>query len=765
MNSIGFGLERIAWPALKWPRATAVVVGLILVVAAYGATRLSFDEDLRNTFASQSEEYAFYTRSAAEFVDPENESILLVEGERLGEPEVLQKLLDFQFELQLTDGVDSVYSLFALREAPNEAGDAPLIVRDPSAGLTPQLIERIRTHPVLGAKLLSEDATAMAFVVTPTERKAPLSVARDLNPRIEALAASVLAGTDLTVSVTGYPAIRIAIVDLLKRDQIVLNGIGALIGFVMSLIAFRSAVGATVTAVPAIVAGLAVLGGMGFFGANITVMSNVIPALVMILGYADGMHLSHAWRKHRAEGKSPLEAEWAAQMEVGPAVILTALTVSVAFAALAISDIALVRGFAIAGAIAMLVGAPMVLIGHALGVLALGRYWGAGRTTEDLLERAEGPAARLGQFVVAHARPIALVSVGIFVVFAAMYLAVPPEHSVREHLPTGNEANAALGRYDAGFGGAFPVQIVVPNTANTPITDPERLAAIGAVHDAAAGVEGAHTPLSIWSLYQWLGGPDDPEATARLSRVLDQMPPQTRSRFVGSRSGAALVTVSVMEAQTHELEAIFSGLEDATRAVAGDGVRLTGVTVVTNREASVMIGNLNWSLITAIFADILLIVLAFRNVPIGLVSVLANTLPLVATGALLYVTGWGMQFTTVIALTIAFGIAVDDTIHYLNRFMMLSDRSSPLDHRLIGTSREIGPVLFGTTIIILAGLSTTYFSGLPTVTLFGIIAGITLIVAMIGDLVVLPAVIASYGRRWFEDKPIVVRTEETEITA
>jgi predicted RND superfamily exporter protein len=168
---------------------------------------------------------------------------------------------------------------------------------------------------------------------------------------------------------------------------------------------------------------------------------------------------------------------------------------------------------------------------------------------------------------------------------------------------------------------------------------------------------------------------------------------------------------------------------------------------------------------TAIVADIFLIILAFRNIPIGAVSVLANTLPLAATGALLYVTGWGMQFTTVIALTVAFGIAVDDTIHYLNRFMMLHDRTSPLGGRLVSTSREIGPVLIGTTLIILAGLSTTFFSGLPTVTLFGIIAGITLIVAMLGDLIVLPAVIAGYGRRWFEDRPIVAQREEDEITA
>ena len=483
MHSIGFGLERIAWPALRWPRATGVVIALILMAAAFGVTRLAFDENLRNTFASGSEEYAFYTGATAEFVDPENETILLVEGNRLGEPDVFQRLEDLQFELQLTDGVGSVYSLFALREAPNENGDVPLLVRDAGDGLSPALAERIRTHPVLGEKLLSADGTAMVFIVTPTVGKAPLAVARELNPRIEALTTDLLDGTGLTASVTGYPQIRIAIVDLLKRDQIVLNGVGAIIGFVMSLIAFRSLVGATITATPAIVAGLAVLGGMGLFGVNVTVMSNVIPALVMILGYADGMHLSHAWRKHRNLGKSPLEAEWAAQKEVAPACTLTAITVAVAFASLAITDIALVRSFAVSGAFAMLVACPMVLIGHAFGVLLIGRFWKDAGSTLDLLDRAEEPCARVAAWVVARARPIALATLALFVVFGAMYWAVPPGIRCASTFPPATPPtprSAATTTPSAAPPGADR-----DPRGNQAPASPERLALVGAVHEAA----------------------------------------------------------------------------------------------------------------------------------------------------------------------------------------------------------------------------------------------------------------------------------------
>src|SRR5437868_1272676 len=144
MRSIGFGLERVAWPALRWPRATAIVFALMVATAVFGVTRLAFDEDLRNTFASDSPGFRAYVETTSEFVDPENETILLVEGDRLGDPATFQKLQDLQFELQVADGIDSVYSPFALRLPPDASGDAPPLIADPSTGLTPELAAAIR---------------------------------------------------------------------------------------------------------------------------------------------------------------------------------------------------------------------------------------------------------------------------------------------------------------------------------------------------------------------------------------------------------------------------------------------------------------------------------------------------------------------------------------------------------------------------------------------------------------------------------------------
>ncbi len=750
MHSLGFGTERVVWPVLKWPRAALVVCLLVLVATVYGIAHVRFDENLRDVFAGKNKAYDDYVEVTNRFVDPENEIVVLIEGAAIGEPKTFARLRDLQFELQLLDGVGSVYSMFALREAPDEAGDAALTIGEDDKGLTPELVAKIRAHPLLGAKVLARGGDAAVFVVTPQEAKAPIAVTNALKASIEATISEVLGDAGIATTVTGFPAIRGDLVDIMVHDQLVLNVTGAIIGLIMSLIVFRSFVAAVMTAVPAMVAGAMVLGVMGLIGAEMTVMSNIVPALVMILGYADATHLSFAWRHDRDHGATPAGAARRAQHEVGPACMLTAITTALAFLSLTISDVGMVSGFGWIGAVSTLFGGMVVLVFHALLAQTIGRYWKtSSRATPNLLSRMRRPSAMICRFSVTHARVLEVLAIVLLVSFAAMHFSVPPQHSMREHLPLDNPANAALGRLDQHFDGVFPVQIIIP-LDGVSATSPEGLEKIGKVHEAVAAVEGANTPLSLWSVRQWLGG--DIQAAARqLDTLLSETAPETRSRFISDSGTASLMSVSLLEAPTHVVEPLIDKIEAAAKAAGGGGVTVTGLAVLTARESDRSISSLNLSLTLAVFSGLIAMVLAFRDWRIGVIAFLPNALPIVATGALLYLTGRGMQYTSVLSLTVAFGIAIDDTIHYLNRFRI--EKASPtLDGRLIETSRHIGPVLLGTFAIIIAGLSTTLFSALPSVTLFGELVAVTLAAALVGDLFVLPALMAGAARRWFEPR-------------
>jgi predicted RND superfamily exporter protein len=109
--------------------------------------------------------------------------------------------------------------------------------------------------------------------------------------------------------------------------------------------------------------------------------------------------------------------------------------------------------------------------------------------------------------------------------------------------------------------------------------------------------------------------------------------------------------------------------------------------------------------------------------------------------------GAGLQLTTVLALTIAFGIAVDDTIHFLSNYVG-QRREHGLDHQAAvkRTLERIGGAIIATTIILSAGTAIVAFSALPQVALFGSLFVIALALALLGDLFILPALLVAGGR-------------------
>ena len=130
--------------------------------------------------------------------------------------------------------------------------------------------------------------------------------------------------------------------------------------------------------------------------------------------------------------------------------------------------------------------------------------------------------------------------------------------------------------------------------------------------------------------------------------------------------------------------------------------------------------------------------------------------PIFATGTLLSFIADGMQFASIIAITVAFALAIDSTIHFLNRFHLEEERrgltaGDPARRRryeevLTATAHHIGPAVVLTTIVLAIGLGVTMLSDLPSLRLFGQLTAVCLMASVMAQLVILPATVALYRR-------------------
>ena len=189
---------------------------------------------------------------------------------------------------------------------------------------------------------------------------------------------------------------------------------------------------------------------------------------------------------------------------------------------------------------------------------------------------------------------------------------------------------------------------------------------------------------NVWSvaaLRRWLRE-NQGEKSAEPKSVgeyLDKMPVHLLYRFVNEKSNAAIITGRVPDIDAKDTLPILKGIEDELHKKLPEGhkmnIRVTGLSSVSAIQSSTMINQLNRGLAAAVLMVIILIGFAFRSREVALLSIVPNLLPIAAAGAMLFISNLGLEYASVIGLTVAFGLAVDDSIHFLNRLHLERQRT------------------------------------------------------------------------------------------
>ena len=170
--------------------------------------------------------------------------------------------------------------------------------------------------------------------------------------------------------------------------------------------------------------------------------------------------------------------------------------------------------------------------------------------------------------------------------------------------------------------------------------------------------------------------------------------------------------------------------------------RIVGLPDIMRHESIAIINQLGLGLLIACLSSTVLIALAFRWPGLVIALFVPNMLPLILTASALHFLNYGhLTPTAVLALTIAFGIAVDDSIHVINRFRLERNRGLNVDEALKHTIQRTGKVMVLTTLLLSVGLAITQISAFAPVKLFGLMLILTFIIALLADLLLLPALL------------------------
>ena len=745
---IAFGIERIGLISLRFPYIALFILIALTVAAAFGVERLKVDDSLSQLFRSDTPEFKQYEEVTRRFPSSEYDVLVVVEGKTLLERNSIEKLRDLVTDLQLIDGTRGLVSLFSARQPP-EPGKlpAPLFPDElPQGAEYDQLAQRVLSNEIIRGKLLSEDGTLALIVLALDPAIVQTDKLSDTIGEARKMMAEDLAGTQLKAELSGVPVMQLEIRNAVERDRVVYNAVGFIAGCLIAIAFFRRVSFMIVAAAPPLIAILLSLGTLGWLDFRLNMFLNVMTPLIMVISFADSMQLTFGARARLlTDGVSRYEAMRRSVLVIGPACVLTHGTAGLSFVALLFSDSDLIRTFGQAGLLATMIALVAVLtLVPLLGVLLVRReaafvakVKGADFAVDLLTRFCAWMAARM----VRHAGLYSLLGVAVVVGLGFVYANLQPRYRLADQVPDKQQAVQASSRLDAKLTGANPIDVLIQFPAGKSLYDPETLATIAAVHAAVEKQAGVGNVWSLETLRRWLAEKAGKSDVATLKQYVDMLPEHLVRRFISAEQDSVVVSGRIPDIDASQLLPVINQLDNNLNAVRdkypGYQLSVTGLAAIAARNSAIMIGKLNRGLTVEFIFVAVFIGIAFRSFTVTLMCALPGIFPILLSGTLLWLLGQGLQFASIVALTVSFGLGLSATIHFLNR-QRLED--NPQDDPAVAVERAtvlVGPALILTSVVLACGLAVTVFSDLPSLRLFGWLSAFAMLAALTADMLIL----------------------------
>ncbi|MBL8900220.1 MAG: MMPL family transporter [Planctomycetes bacterium] len=727
----------------------ALVVGLSLLALAR-LPGLRFDAVVRGFYADDDADYARLLEVFRTFGSDDLDALLLVEA-----PDVLApQAVEAQRELaRAARALPGIASAVAATDVPSFGAlglPRPLFPRlDAPATAWAAARAAALAHPLIAGQLVAPSGKLAAILVHLSLENPSVEEMAPIVARLDEIASRVAAERGVAVHLSGVPAVRTEIYGAMRRDQERFLVVGAAIGFALLYAVFRSLAATFVAALCSWLAVLWALGALAWANEPLNLLSAALPTLVLVVAFADAVHLLSEVRFGLARGETPRHAASVTLRHLGGACFVTSFTTVVGFASLAATSIPIIQRFGIACAagtalafLAIVTSVPLLAsierVGRALRPRAgvANEPWGAHPLLQRAIERCLALALRW---------PRAIAIGGFALTASAVWVALglEPENSIRENLPRGGRAERALDLVDRELGGILSLSVVARQRGQEPLDAPALIEVLEEVERACAVEPQLSRAFSALNIVRTL--PGSGPLAQRVQTALAIVPSEVLARCWSGPERSALLSVRVMASGTRAvqpmLERLQAQLRELERAHPKFSLELTGTPVVAGANLNQMIVDLAKSLGSAAFLIFLAMAAAFRSWRLGFISILPNALPMLITAAALSLGGGSLELSGVITFSICLGIAVDDTTHVLARFRREWLAGFDSREALERTMRGVGLPMVTTTLVFLGGFGTLALSSLPGLRQFGLLAVVAMTTALLCDLILLPALL------------------------
>jgi len=781
-----------AWLAGRVLRnRTGILVFVLLVTVFMGwrATKVGMNYKHGGLLPKTDSAYAEYQRFLHTFSEDGNVMVLGTASADVYTPKNFGAWYQLGERLKTIDGVDSVFSeahLFELvRNDSLQRFQLHQVVNRPPTTQADMdtLLRKIRSLRFYEGLLYNDSSHATLMMAFVNAKLFDTDARREVVKRVQAEGEAFEATTGLKLHISGLPWIRVQTTNLVKAEMPLFMGLSMGLCALLLLLFFRSWRVMWICLGVVAVSVVWTFGCMELLGYKITLLQSVIAPLIIVTGVPNCVFLINAYHYEYVHHRNKVKALQRVISRVGAAAFMTNATTAVGFTTFCVtySDALVEFGWTATIGIMVLWALSMLLIPVLFSYMPPPKPRHLSHLDRKWLDRSVEWIVRTGQ----TKRPLIYGLTTVMTVLALVGLTrLKDESRIVDDLPEDHPVLADLRFFEHNFRGVMPLEVVIDTHKKGGALKDATLKRIERLEDTLATYREFSRPLSIadavkFTKQAFYGG--DParyelltstDKTFILPYVENASGNKGMARaFLDTTRQTTRMTVQMADVGTTRMEALLDRLRAQTDSIFDPDkytVTMTGSSVVFLKGSGYLVSNLITSLFWAVVLIVVLMALLFNSLRILIVSLIPNMIPLVVTAGLMGFLHIPIKPSTMLVFGIALGIAVDNAIHFLARYRLeLKLTGHDLKASVDRATREVSVGIIYTSVVLLAGFCMFALSRFGGIRAMGVLTSLTLLVAMLTNLLVLPALLLSLNKaimsKAFEEPLLEILDEEEDI--
>lgn len=585
-------------------------------------------------------------------------------------------------------------------------------------------------------------------------------ILNDFIPKIEAFEKET--GIDLRVS--GMPYIRTLNAKSITDEISLFIGASLLVTSLIFFFFFRSFRATLISMLIVIVGVMWTFGLLGLFNYEITVLTALVPSLVIVIGIPNCIFLTNKYQQEYSAHGNKAKALQRVITKVGTATLMTNLTTAAGFATFVITNSELLKEFGIISSLS-------IISLFFLCLIVIPIYYSYQPVPKAKhLEHLSRNYTRvfmnwIAKTVKYNRRYVYVVAIFLFLVSTIGAFKIKTSGSLIEDMPQNTGFYKDILFFEKEFEGIMPLEITIDTKRKKGVMKLSTLRKMDEFQKTIEEIPELSKPISILNLVKYSkqayynGNPEYYElpTSQEQSFILGYAKNATKNTknnlmksYVDSTGQVARITTFMRDIGTGNMAKIETKLwKKANKIFPKDRYKvvLTGKALVFEKGTKYLLDNLVSSLLFAVFLISLLMIFMFRSLKMVVISLIPNLLPLMITAGLMGYFGIPLKPSTILVFSIAFGLSVDDTIHFLAQYRQeLTKNNWKIKKSVFATLKEAGISMFYTSVVLFAGFSVFMLSDFGgTVALGGLVA-ITLAFGMLSNLMLLPCLVLTLNK-------------------